>query len=336
MSNKPIALWLTDTHLSQNTIAINISIYRQAVKIAKEMGVKVVYHGGDIFESRASQPQEVLYVFSTILDMFHDNGLSIVIIPGNHDKTDYRSEKSFLVPYKDHPSLTLVERYHIFDINNDLCFYMLPYFDEKLQLRDRLNALESKVDKNRKSIGMFHAAFNGVRNNDNSVIESSITPKAFDLSFSGHYHDRQVLNDGKLVYTGSSHQASFGEDEDKGFTIIYEDGSYSHVKSEFKRFVTIRLDKITQSDIDLIKSTHCDDNVKILSYEKVGGVLRSELSSIGVKVDEKSSSLKTTPSNEKINHGNIIPEFEVWCKSNGMSNTKYAIKTIKKAYGTTS
>ena len=57
----------------------------------------------------------------------------------------------------------------------------------------------------------------------------------------GHYHDASQIHN--VSYIGSAFQHNYGESEkNKGFTIIYDDGSTELVQSRFKPFITRTVD----------------------------------------------------------------------------------------------
>ena len=55
-----------------------------------------------------------------------------------------------------------------------------------------------------------------------------------------------------MLPEGSLKQNNFGEDGDKGFTVLYDDCSFRFVKSEFKQYLKIKID--SSSSIDNINS----------------------------------------------------------------------------------
>jgi len=89
-----------------------------------------------------------------------------------------------------------------------------------------------------------HIAVNGVRNNDGTVVEDAVEPdilSRYTKVLVGHYHN--VSRVGKNVfYTGAAYQGDFGENiQDKGFTVIYDDGSLAHVQTDFPKFRSVEV-----------------------------------------------------------------------------------------------
>lgn len=85
----------TDWHLKPSNIEEIMELQRQELNVAEDNGITSHVWLGDIFDSRISQRQDVLNAFSSILDMYAMRGHKIYCIPGNHDKSDYSSDRSF-------------------------------------------------------------------------------------------------------------------------------------------------------------------------------------------------------------------------------------------------
>lgn len=78
-----------------------------------------------------------------------------------------------------------------------------------------------------------HFAVTGSRNNDRSVVENNIKPssfKDFKKVYLGHYHDYQQVGS-NIFHLGSLQQNNFGEDESKGFWMLYDDCTIELLKS---------------------------------------------------------------------------------------------------------
>ena len=123
-----IALLCTDFHLQPNNLSIVFDIHRQAIQVAKDRGIKQHIWLGDIFESRSSQREETLNTLTRIIEMYDEEGHSIICIPGNHDKTDYGSASSFLDSYKYHPSFDLITGIDVREIKG-VVHYFIPFFE---------------------------------------------------------------------------------------------------------------------------------------------------------------------------------------------------------------
>ena len=109
MKRNPIAVISTDRHLKEENALDLLDLSEQEIALAQKLKVKTVIWLGDIFDSRLSQRQELLNCLTLMIQMYHEAGLQIICIPGNHDKTDYEDDDSFLTAYKYHPGFDLIE-----------------------------------------------------------------------------------------------------------------------------------------------------------------------------------------------------------------------------------
>ena len=232
----PIAVVLTDTHLKKGNEELVIDIFKQAISLCEKLGVNKLLHGGDFFTSRNAQPLEVLTTADKIFRMLQEAQLFVDIIPGNHDKTDLSSSASYLDIFRE-----LVSVYPVYSslVIDDVCIHLLPYFKENTTYGAELSKI--KVDKNYINILLTHIAVAGVKNNDYSKVENDLKPemfKQFKSVLVGHYHNQSQVGD-NIYYIGSSYQANHGEDNKKGFTVLYSDGSHGFVKSNFPEYIKV-------------------------------------------------------------------------------------------------
>ena len=71
----------------------------------------------------------------------------------------------------------------------------------------------------------------------------------FDRVFAGHYHNRTKVAGTRIEYIGSSRQFNFGENEEKGYTILCADGSAEFVRNRVnQRYRTL---DVTAAEVDI-------------------------------------------------------------------------------------
>lgn len=299
---QPVGIWVTDTHLSENTVEINKHIFSQLFTLCEQLGVHQIFHGGDIFTSRKGQPEVVLNAFKGILDAAAEKQVRILAIPGNHDKTSYVSDSSYLDAFNGHPALTVLEagsslRYdHGTSMMN---IFFLPYFDESLMYGERLQQIVGQLADDELNILFTHIGIDGVKNNGHVNIENDVKQDLFDmfyLVFVGHYHDRQTLGSrDHIVYTGSAYQANFGEDDQKGCTVLYDDGSFEFINLDFPQYITIEVlpEDLTGELIQMATNKLSESKIKFKVKQEIGDDKKpyvAELEKLGVKVEiEKES-----------------------------------------------
>jgi exonuclease SbcD len=340
MPKQPLALFITDTHLSENSIEVNFSVFEQAVLKCQELGIGQIFHGGDIFISRKGQPEIVLNAFHSILEMLELNNIMMFTIPGNHDKTDYTSSSSYLESFTHHKSFHLFSPYGKLE-HDDIIYHFLPYYDEDLSYAEYIKLIECPVGKI--NILITHVGIEGILNNHEVEVKNEITPSLFDkfdLVFIGHYHNRQIIADGKIIYTGSTHQATFGEDENKGFTILYDDGSYEFGPFATPSFKTIEItgEQIDKKLLKLIKDDAGNKNRIRLQisgeYEESKNTLVTSLQELGVKVEKIKEDYVAgdvmQSETVQITSNDILESLEAWGEGKEI-DLEYGRKLLQKA-----
>lgn len=244
MANKKhaIGVLVNDIHLDKENGELVKDIFNQLVKVCEKYGTKNIFCGGDVFTNRSGQPLQCLTDWKEILSNLSKKKIQLYVIPGNHDKTDSDDEKSYLDVFSE-PCVTLFRGAGYRVIDGCLVAF-IPYFkDEKwLKEYDSLITLLFEIDADLSipSVLITHSGFDGVMNNDGSKVSSLIKPSMFENWTNvliGHYHNASKLAD-NVIYTGSAYQNNYGENiTDKGFTVVYSDGSIEFVPSRFPKYI---------------------------------------------------------------------------------------------------
>ena len=329
-SNKsPVAILGFDPHLSKDNVMVVRDLFNQTFALAEEIGCKIVILGGDVFTSRSAQPLEVLDAWREITEEAEARGLEIAAIPGNHDKTDPNSDRSYLSVCPG--AATVVSRASEF-VWNGVSFVLIPYYGDAKWLEEKLavdNGLERETFDGPRFM-ITHVAVEGVRNNDGTQVESDIRPDMFrnyDAVFVGHYHNASDVGE-KVHYLGSMCQNNFGETaEDKGVTIVYDDGTWEHRPLRFPRYIretvsatdtaTLRnlMDKYSGEDYDRVRIVVTGSKA---DCEKLNA---SEFSAVGIEIkfqaDETAAAMATAADPEKIvtfRKSTIVKNFMEFCK----------------------
>lgn len=242
-NSKPFAIVVTDVHLDRGNSGLVKDIFNQLVSLCHERGVSNVICAGDVFTTRSGQPLECLSAWQEILGILRDNKIVIDVIPGNHDKTDGNDECSYLDVYEGASRWVRLHRVGEavwFGEEEDICVWMIPYFGTQRWMEEFERMKHEEDEGGRLNLLVTHMAFNGVRNADGSEVGDGIAPSAvfsFDSVIVGHYHDRSTVGR-NIHYVGSAYQNNYGEGcVDKGFAVLYEDGSIEYVQSCFPRYI---------------------------------------------------------------------------------------------------
>ncbi len=335
----------TDWHLEEDNLDEIEDLIHQQCSLSEELGTKDLFCLGDIFDSRISQKQSVLSRFSKILDYIEEKGMVLYSIPGNHDKTDYGSKESFLTPFKGRKC------FELFVVSGGVPYpeygimvEFLPFFKEDVWIKKFKEVLDYNegIDVE-KRILCTHIAITGSRNNDGSLVTSSLSSKLFKnyfKVFSGHYHDTQKIGS-NFIHIPSIRQNDYGENTNKGFTVVYSDGSHEIINSKFKKFIKIDIDIDSQED-ELVRLTkkykNNDDNIRFEisgSENKLKSFKKENITSVGIDVKTKIKEIQDDvlfiekEEIKKYNKSSIKGYFAEFCEEEGLSEEEGLIFLTK-------
>lgn len=254
---KAIALVITDTHYyKDNTDEVN-GVMEQALDRAIYLGCTYLIHAGDVFTDRVGRSLKELLAFHEFLNKVKESGIKFLIIPGNHDKTDQNDIHSYLSVFKNYKNVTIFEKESYLVLSDEFGFCFLPYFPEGEKYDERLENLRSDISlltpMNRKWFLFTHIAINGVKNNDGTVVDDgAVIDKfsKFEQVFVGHYHNRQAF--GNVNYFGSLMPQNFGEDNEKGWLVIYKDFSFELENASFRPYKKLKFDLTKKTGLLLL------------------------------------------------------------------------------------
>lgn len=321
-----IAILSTDKHITPRNLSEMYDLFKQEIILAKERNVSNVIWLGDIFNSRESQRQEVLTFLSNILIDYKNAGLEIYCIPGNHDKTDYNSYDSFLDCFILAPHFHLLKEANSFTLGG-VKFDSVPFFNEEKWLEE-FNKIPKKEAG---QILLSHIAVDGSVNNDGSKVSSEkIKPSMFShykSVFLGHYHNAQQVSK-NIFHLPSTRQNNFGEDNEKGFTILYNDFSTEFIKSKFIEFEKFHIDldnSSVEEAMELAKTIE-KENVRITfefsgSDDKLRALDKKFFINLGVSVTTKNKDVEVEDVEyaeevKKMTDDDIIEHFKRFCEKN--------------------
>lgn len=328
MSKKPIAIISTDWHLKETNASELLDVARQEVALAERLKVRDVVWLGDMFDSRVSQRQDMLNCLDAVIDIHTNRGLNVHCIPGNHDKTDYTADESFLTPYRYHPNFHLYEK-ETGVLIKGVAAYFVPFYATETWTR-HFNSIQGLGHGNG-SILFSHTAIEGSINNDGSAVQSSIKAsmfKNFDRVFLGHYHNAQQPAR-NVFHLPSVIQNNFGEDEDKGFTVLYDDLSFELLRSDFTPYREIVIDTLTASREDIkavaeesTEGVHLRVTLKG-DQQSIKGVNKKMFTDKGISVKTKYNDVEVdgTVTEEavcrELSDGDIADKFKSFCEDKG-------------------
>lgn len=332
---------ITDTHLDDDNFDFVYSVHKQAIKLAKSLGLDFVNHLGDHFTNRASQKLDTLLNFKKIIRLYEKAEITLYTIAGNHDKTDQSISESYLDIFSSEYMINLDGQCfcHKKVIYHFLAFYTDAAYDEKLMQLIDDNWGDEDVYSN---VLLTHFGIDGVIDNDDRKVTSTIKKSrfnAFDRVLIGHYHNASDVNE-TIRYIGSTDPRNYGEDSLKGATILYDDMSLELYPFEFKGFEKIIIEEFDFANMDELIELHANENTNVRiefrgDPDKLIKVDKKKLNEAGIDVitiDTKLINVADTSEEASATIGmerkDILKHLDEYSKDNKIPRKKLA-KIIK-------
>lgn len=347
---KVVGIFVTDTHLDKGNGELVKDIFDQLISLCHKYNTNRIFHGGDVFTNRSGQPLQCLTDWKEILVKLEQEDIDLHVIPGNHDKTDSDDDRSYLDVFSS--KNVHLYRHGTFKTYGRVGIGFIPYYRDEKWMTEyegvdecrKTNKLEGNLDT---TILITHSGFDGVRNNDGSTVSSIIKPSMFKKwtkVLIGHYHDASELAD-NVIYTGSAYQNNYAENiTDKGFTVIYDDGSIKHEQSKFPRYIK---ETIAASDKDTLRNLL--EKYEGESYDHIRFVFtgrKDECQSINIAdiqtkygidckfvSEETAAAIQISEDESVLCYDNkmIQREFFKFCSENGIKGEqlKYGLELLK-------
>ncbi|NDW10966.1 phosphoesterase [Dysgonomonas sp. 520] len=346
----PCVLMLNDIHISKDNIPEFTANWNEALSVCEQFSITLIALGGDLFLSRAAQTLDVLLAVHDALLSAEKNGINIILVNGNHDKVDQESIRGYCHVYNPHSNVTVVDDFlTIEEPGWKFSLHMVAYFPENGSFTEKLGALVTGgLNEEKINYLYIHEGINGaLAHSSDHELPANIF-KDFDRVFVGHYHDRIIVKGTNIEYIGSSRQHNFGEDEEKGYTIIHNDGKYEFIKNKVNtRFKTIDVpvDKAGDQLCDELEEIKAEGRYRVRvrvhsSAAKASTVDKSKLLSAGAgKVEIITTDpeiMDTLPSSlfEKFDNRKIMENYEEFCKEKNIENIELGLSYLSKIENT--
>lgn len=338
MSNQkfPCALLMNDIHVSKDNIPEFQKNWNEALSICAKMGINDIVIGGDLWQSRSAQSLDTLLAVRDAIIKAQAARVHLTIAEGNHDLVDQEALAGYSHIFTGYDEVDVVDDYAIIDFTKDLSLYIMSYFPENGSYMERLKGIVSSgdFDNNRTNILYTHQGIRGgLAQPSEDELPTSIF-KDFDAVLVGHYHDRKVISGTKIEYIGSSRQHTFGEDEEKGYTVLYDDGSYEFIKNEVNiRFKNMEIE-YPKLDSDFItglekvkKDSRYKVKVKVKCYsEEASSIDKQQLIDAGatkVEIITEQTEVVEVESHsldQKFDKSGIKQEYTKFCSEKEIDN----------------
>lgn len=229
----PVALILTDCHCGKETVNDFLLNWKESVDICLAKKINHILFLGDLVLSRAAQTLDILLAIHDVLEDCLRHKIQVTMINGNHCKVNQESPRGYCNVFDSFDNVHVINEWGIVQFPEELSVGMISYFPENGSFTDKLEELENHLFALpcRKRLLMMHE---GIRGGLQQSTENELPADLFsrwDKILVGHYHNRCRIGK-NIEYVGSSRQMNFGEDEEKGYTILYADGTYEFVQNQ--------------------------------------------------------------------------------------------------------
>ena len=346
----PCLLLLNDIHISKDNIPAFKANWQEAIYICRKMDVKEIAIGGDLFFSRAAQTLDVLLAVHDALLTAAEHGIHVTIAEGNHDKVNQENERGYCHVFDQHSNVLVCDEYVSLPMGEDCRFvlHMMGYFPEDGSFCTRLDRLkEEALDPKRLNFLYIHEGINGALAQPNDKELPANIFEDFDKVFVGHYHNRTIIDKTRIEYIGSSRQHNFGEDEEKGYTVIYTDGSHEFIKNQANtryRVIDVVAERAGLHLMDELREIDADGRYKVKvrvhapqaamkSVDKVAlldaGATKVEL----IADDEEMLEVAASSLFEKFDSHRIRETYEEFCREKQIDDVAIGLEYLSKIEG---
>lgn len=346
----PCLLLLNDIHISKDNIPAFKANWQEAIDICRKMDVKEIAIGGDLFFSRAAQTLDVLLAVHDALLTAAEHGIHVTIAEGNHDKVNQENERGYCHVFDQHSNVLVCDEYVSLPLGDDCRFvlHMMGYFPEDGSFCTRLDRLkEEALDPKRLNFLYIHEGINGALAQPNDKELPAKIFEEFDKVFVGHYHNRTIIDKTRIEYIGSSRQHNFGEDEEKGYTVIYTDGSHEFIKNKVNtryRVIDVSAERAGLHLMDELREIDADGRYKVKvrvhapqtamkSVDKAAlldaGATKVEL----IADDEEMLEVAASSLFEKFDSHRIRETYEEFCREKQIDDVAIGLEYLSKIEG---
>ena len=346
----PCLLLLNDIHISKDNIPAFKANWQEAIDICRKMDVKEIAIGGDLFFSRAAQTLDVLLAVHDALLTAAEHGIHVTIAEGNHDKVNQENERGYCHVFDQHSNVLVCDEYVSLPLGDDCRFvlHMMGYFPEDGSFCTRLDRLkEEALDPKRLNFLYIHEGINGALAQPNDKELPAKIFEDFDKVFVGHYHNRTIIDKTRIEYIGSSRQHNFGEDEEKGYTVIYTNGSHEFIKNQANtryRVIDVAAERAGLHLMDELREIDADGRYKVKarvhapqaamkSVDKAAlldaGATKVEL----IADDEEMLEVAASSLFEKFDSHRIRETYEEFCREKQIDDVAIGLEYLSKIEG---
>ena len=237
-----LGILFTDLHLDDVNKDVCEKFMHELRKGIEEQYPRFVAFLGDFFDQRQGLTEPVLNSAKNFFKKLKEScaNIPIFVIPGNHDKFVESDIPNYLQVYSQY--FELFSEVNLAFYNNRE-FFFFPYFEGKI-FEEQINKLEENLirckKEGRENVLCAHYMY--------EQLPEKIT-KYCDKIFLGHNHEKENFPKGE--YIGSCIQRNFEEDNQKGYTLLYDDLSTEQIIFEDREFVSFNFNLSVKTEQEL-------------------------------------------------------------------------------------
>ena len=274
-------------HYNLANLELADAAMRQAIQKANDLEIALIV-AGDLHDTKANMRAECV---NRMIETFKLSKTETYLIRGNHDSINEKSTEHSLNYLNDY--CTIISRVLIYSFSPRI--YLIAYDSNRANLSSLIKTTWNE------NILIMHQGLQGSNSGEYIQDKSALTKEdvAGFRVISGHYHARQTINlpdGGKWDYIGNPYTLNFGEanDPEKGFQILYNDGSLEFVPTNLRKHVVIEVEAalphniIKGSGFDSIKRGDLVQLKVVGTKEQLSKINKEtfpELSDINFKLD---------------------------------------------------
>lgn len=330
INRRAIAVLISDIHFNLKTIDVASAALQQAYDYANDSDLPLVI-AGDLHDTKANIRGECINAINKIFEPYM---VKTYILVGNHDLINEKASENALGFIK---NATLVP-----STNSDHeTFSMVPYYSNA-------DAFVKAVKEDcHGRIIICHQGITGTNSGeyfqDKSAVNAKDLPKDIRI-ISGHYHTRQTIelpNGGTWDYIGNPYTLNYGEakDPEKGFQVLYSDGSLEFVPTNLRKHITVELtpnkhnmiaENLTYGPEDLlrVKLNGSRENLTYWTKTKVAEALKI---TIPFKLELIPDKVETAAPTKSLSQAEVLDQL-IESATGIEKETKKRLKNLWKSY----
>lgn len=318
-------LIFTDLHIADTNIDICKEFLNSLLKYLKENNdIKNIFFLGDLYDYKKG-PSEIVLTYSLLfINKLLENTnqhIHIYLIPGNHDKYIADGLESYLniLIALDKKRLHILKDLYLLE-EQKYNYLFFPYFEGEHFEKAIIKLNSINIDK--PTILCAHYMY--------EQIPQEIKKK-FKKIFLGHNHDRSDFPNG--MYIGSCFPQNFSEDNQKGFTVLYDDLTTELILFSSQEYITQKIDvnsfeeEQIKNFISKFKENYKNKLLKIefVGYNKDISNLKNFCKNLNIyyvdKIENNILNKKEEILNiSQFNFEQIKKQFEDFCIENNIEN----------------